>query len=198
MAEGFADAASQVRAVLRRPKRKQRRDAGGNTDVLQLARGGVRQVTEPCLSVGNQGNVAQAQMLAEALVVAENEELVLDDRAAQRPAELVALKLGDRTSIEEVARVEVAVAQELVNAAVKLVRAGCCDDTDLPARTFPIFGAIGVKDHIELAHGFHSEQLAARTARRDIDFRRACVLDAVEQVQVLLRTSSGDRKHVAE
>ena len=59
---------------------------------------------------------------ARALVRAEEEELVFDDRPADSAAELVALQrvLFGR---EEVARVQGAVAQELERAAVQFVRA---------------------------------------------------------------------------
>jgi hypothetical protein len=73
--------------------------------------------------VGLQRNVGHAEVLAIALVVAEEEELVLADGPAQRCAEVVALELGDARGIEVVARVEERVAQELVRGTVN---AGWC------------------------------------------------------------------------
>ena len=56
------------------------------------------------------------------LVAAEEEQLVLEHRAAERPAELVALEAVARRR-EEVARVEVVVADELEGVAAERVGA---------------------------------------------------------------------------
>src|SRR5262249_57181158 len=64
--------------------------------------------------------------VAQTLVVAENECLVFDNRAAERAAELVALAEWFTEGClvrEEIAGVEPAVAQEVVRGAVQLVGA---------------------------------------------------------------------------
>ena len=67
--------------------------------------------------------------------------------------------------VEEVARVERAVAQELVGGAVELVRAGGGDDVDLRAGTLAVLRAVGVLDHGEFAHRVHAQKLSAGSAR---------------------------------
>ncbi len=66
---------------------------------------------------------AQGSGGAEALVIAEDEQLVLDDGSAERTTELIAveLRLG---GVEERTGVERAVAEELEGRAVDLVGAG--------------------------------------------------------------------------
>ena len=64
--------------------------------------------------------------------------------AAERAAELVALKLGNRALVEVVARIERAVAEELECRAVQLIGAGSGDDADLRAVALAVAGAVGV------------------------------------------------------
>ncbi len=71
--------------------------------------------------VGDEGDIGEAEVLAVALVVGEEEELVLLDGAAERAAEVVALELGNLCLVEVVARVEGGVAEELVCGAVEVI-----------------------------------------------------------------------------
>ena len=71
--------------------------------------------------VGDEGDVGEAEVLAVALVVGEEEELVLADGAAEGGAEVVALELGDVGLVEVVAGVEGGVAEELVCGAVEVI-----------------------------------------------------------------------------
>ena len=119
MAEGLGDSAAEFRAVGHRPKRQQRFDGRIHANILLRARG-VGEIALARLVVRYQGHGAQAPVLPEALVVAEEEELVLPNRAAQRAAELVALKFGNRSGVEVVAGIESAVADELKCRAVEL------------------------------------------------------------------------------
>ena len=45
---------------------------------------------------------------------------------------------------------------------------------------------------------FDAEELAGGAAGGDVDQRRAGVLDAVEQVEIVLRAAAGDGEHVAD
>ena len=78
------------------------------------------------------------------------------------------------------------------------VGAGAGDDADLCAVALAVGGAVGVRDHVELAHGFNAEQLAAGAAGRDVDERSAGVFNAVEQEEVVLRSAAANGEHVAD
>ena len=89
--------------------------------------------------------------LAQAGVGAEEERLVLADGAAEGAAELVAVQRrgGER---EPRIGVQVVVAEELEQRAVKLVAAGARDDVDHAAGEASVFGAVAVGHHAELFH----------------------------------------------
>ena len=148
--------------------------------------------------VGDEGDVGDAEVLAVAFVVGEEEELVVPDGAAERGAEVVALELGDAGLVEVVAGVEEAVAEELVGGAVELVGAGGGDDGDLRAFALAVGGGVGVGDDVELADGVDAEELAGGAAGSDVDERGAGVLDAVEEEEIVLRAAAGDGEHVAD
>ena len=136
---------------------------------------------------GRSVTIGYAQVLAIALIVGEEEEFVLLDRAAQRCAEVIALELRNARGVKVVARVEVRVAQELIGRAVNSVGPRSGDDGDLCAGPLAVRCGVGVGDDVELAHRLYAEQLAAGPARRYVDQRRAGVLDAVQQVEIVLR-----------
>ena len=95
VAEGLCDSAAKFRTVLHRPQREQGRDGRIDADKLFPAfRVGQIALARPI--VGHERDGAQAPVLAEALVVAEEEELVFANWSAERAAELVALKFGNR------------------------------------------------------------------------------------------------------
>ena len=77
--EGFCDASGkaggreQFRAVLRRPEVEQARDSGAKRDGCERASGGVGQQAVACVRVGDEGDVGDAEVLAVALVVCEEE-----------------------------------------------------------------------------------------------------------------------------
>src|SRR5207244_4927488 len=74
------------------------------------------------LPVGNQRLNARRLTETQAFVIAEEESLVLANRSAEGPSELVALKGRPRThGIEKVSRVQRAVAQELKRGAMEAV-----------------------------------------------------------------------------
>src|SRR5580693_8750944 len=74
---------------------------------------GVRQLSQPDLVVGNDGDITQCQRLPESLVVSKNEQLVFLDRPAQRAAELVTTERRYRALVEKVFGIQIAVAKKL-------------------------------------------------------------------------------------
>ena len=147
--------------------------------------------------VGDEGDEGLAEVLAVAFVVGEEEELVLLDGAAERRAEVVALELGDAGAVEVVARVEEAVAEELVDGAVELVGAAGGGDGYLRAVALAVGGGVGVGDDVELANAIDAEELAGGPAGGGVDQRRAGVLDAIEEEEIVLRAAAGDGEHAA-
>ena len=73
------------------------------------------------------GQVAVSRNVPAALVVAEEEQLVLDDAASERPAKLIVNRVRDAAG-KNVPGLQVAVAMILEGAAVQIVAAGFeCD-----------------------------------------------------------------------
>ena len=71
-------------------------------------------------------------------------------------------------------------------------------DTHLSPRTLPILRAVSVGNYVEFTNGVDTEQLAAGAAWRQVDFGGACIFDPVQQEQILLRLSTGNREHIAD
>src|SRR5579871_3348057 len=119
-------------------------------------------------------------MLTETLVIAKDKSLVLLDRSADGSSEFVALKLRDIPEIEEISRVECAVAQEFIDRAVDFVGARGGYDAYLRSRSLSILSAVGAADHVELADSVDAQKLAAGTSRSNVDFRRPGIFDPVQ------------------
>ena len=122
--------------------------------------------------------------LAAALVVAEEERLVLEHRAAEGAAELILREIGlgtVRAVVEEVVRVEGIVAVELEAAAVQLVRTGLDLQVDYATQRAAEFRGIGGGLELELVQGID--------ARKDHDGLEPglVVVDAIEHVVVVAR-----------
>ena len=132
------------------------------------------------------------QLLTISLVVGEQECLVFLKRASRRLSELVSLKQGSGTQIEEIVGVERIVAQEFKGRAMPLIRAGLRDDRDLAARVFAVFGGVGIPENVEFPNGVDAKQLLARSTRLHVVFGRAGILHAVQEKKILLRPVSGD------
>src|SRR5215467_9581868 len=81
--------------------------------------------------------------LSQSLIIEQEERAVLDDRAADSSAELIAVELA-AFGQKEIARVELVVAQEFEGRAVKLVRAGFGHERDLAERGLAEFGGVRV------------------------------------------------------
>src|SRR4029077_9058459 len=108
---------------------------------------GARQNSEPRVGVRHERNVTQSQGLAKSFIIREQERLVLPDRAAQRTAENVALKVGNLRLIEKIPGVQRAIPQELVSIAMNLIGAGGGHDIDLCSGALAVLGAVRVRNN---------------------------------------------------
>src|SRR5206468_2796827 len=114
-----------------------------------------------------------SQTVTESLVVPEEEQTIFLDRPSDAAAKLVssersslALDAGQGTEIEDRSRIERAVPQEFKNRSMELIRSGLRDGGDLSAGAFSVFGRVGTRQNVELAHRVDSQQVAADAARR--------------------------------
>ena len=158
-----------------------------------LATAAVREVAS-----GTRVRSLRPESLAVAFVVRKKEGLILLNRPAQRSAELIALEVGNLRKVEEIPRVQGAVAQELIGVAVHLGCAGGCHDVDLGAGSFSIFGAIGVLHQGEFLHRVHAQKLSARPSRGVVDLGGAGEFHPVQEVKILLRAAARNCKHIAD
>src|SRR5437867_6160828 len=102
--------------------------------------------------------------MLEPLIGPEQEHPVLLDRASQSASKLVAFEgRSGNGVIEEVARVQRAVAQILERAPVDLVGPRGGHNGDLSSGPFPILGAVGVRENVEFPHRFYPQQLPSRS-----------------------------------
>ena len=69
---------------------------------------------------------------------------------------------------------------------------------DLRAIALAVGGGVSVADHVELVNAVDAQQLTGRAARSGIDQRRAGVLNAIQQEEIVLRAAPGDREHAAD
>ena len=160
----------------------QRIDGDGARRQDAVVRGGVRQPRQ----------VREREVLAQSLVAAEVEQLVLDDRTAGGRAELVAREWRRHAArIEEVRRVEFAVAQELEDRAVDGVRARLGDRADDAARGAPELRRVVVGLHAELFHRVDAEQDARHARRRLVG--NVGDVRAFEEIARHLGTRAADR-----
>ena len=121
------------------------------------------------LRVGRHHGVqVDALALPQSLVGGKEERAAAKDRAAERPAELVAIervRVG-RREFEEVARVERLVAEELVGLAAELVRSRARHQVDDRARHVPELGAERRIVDLELLDARHRRRKADRPERQ--------------------------------
>ena len=136
-----------------------------------------REIAAPHLGGRDRGNHGPALVLAQALVVAEEERLVAQQRSAERAAELMGVerRLGRR---EEVPRVERLVAVVLEQRSAELVGAGADAQVDDRAAEHAELGGRVVRLDLEFLQRFEW--------RRDVHegVERLVVRHAVEQVVV--------------
>ena len=139
-----------------------------------------------CGGAGNQRlHGRRFAAVAESLVGAENEQLVLDDRAAGGDAELILLQSGN-SRLEEVAGVEAVVAQKLPRRSVELVGAGFGHHGDLRAGVAPVLGREVVRQHAHFLHRVGRRVVHAGVARRIVE------VPAVEGEQVHVGAAAVD------
>ena len=150
----------------------------------------------PLLHRRHAGGARRAARDAGALVVREEEEPVLDHRAADVEAELVlrVARLGQRDEVvlgaevlvEVGVRVELLVAQVVVGRAAERIRPRLGRDRDRPARGAPVLRGVGARHDLELLDRVDRRARDLRRQLLDV-LRDRVVVDAVEQEVVLER-----------
>src|SRR5437762_7932832 len=118
--------------------------------------------------------------MPESLIVAEDKHAVFLDGSAGAGTELISPEWGNGCLIERIARVERAVAQELENRSMELIRSRLRHDSDLCTRPLAIFGRVGSAQHVEFAHRVDPQQGAADAAWRVRELARSRVFNSVQ------------------
>ena len=140
----------------------------------------------PTSSGWEQPTIAAGLADPQSLVVSKKEHLVLDDRAAQRKAELVLLVRLLAKLVEIVGGIEFFIAQELPNVAVDLICARLDDGIHDGAVAAAKFRAVGIGLDLELGDGVHRRLHHVGSPVEDVA-QVGVVVDAVEQEVVLQR-----------
>src|SRR6202035_1205530 len=104
--------------------------------------------------------------LAEPFVIHEEKGFDLLERAADRCAKHIALKLRNITVIEEDSHVQETIAQKFIRAAMEPIRTGGGDDIYLRPGALAVFGSIVVFHHGEFSDSIDAQKLTARSSRR--------------------------------
>ena len=97
------------------------------------------------------------EVLAKALVIAEEKCFVHPDRAAQGDSKLIALKGRGGAFVEVVGSIERVVAQKLVQGSVELVGPDSGDNQHLGPGPLAVFRTVGIAEHIELSDSIHAQ-----------------------------------------
>ena len=193
-----AAGAGQVRQLSQYFASERRGIGGGNRSVRGIELAGKRidhwngKIPGAVAGRRNAVEVENFRQLAEAFVVAEEEEPILDDWSADGSAELIALQQGlleGRGSLsEDVADgVQIGIAQELVSRAMKLVPTGARGYTDHRATGPPVLRAVVVGDDLELRHGI-GRRLRHLIGETLVAGAVGIVVDAIEQ-EVVIRAA---------
>ena len=127
-------------------------------------------------SCGHRGSDDATDELASALIVGEEEGLVSTDRTAEDEAELIAAKfgfigIGRSGRSEKIAGVQVFVAEELEDGAVKIVAAGFGGEIDDAAVESAECGGGIARLNVELAYGVNDGKEGDLT-RAQVEERR--------------------------
>ena len=135
--------------------------------------------------------------LAKTFIVAEDEEAILEDGSTGRGSEHVPFERRIRTisdSVKVRPCVKCAVSQELVHAAVELVRAGPADRVHNAARSASVFGRESARQDLEFLNGVHPQYEADNISGR----RHGVVVysDSIDAVIVERRALTRNR-HLA-
>ena len=134
------------------------------------------------------------QVLRQTLKVGEEERLVFLNGRAHRASELIACKARNRGAVKEIPRIQIVVANELIQRSMQLVTSALGDDGNLRPGVLAVFGIVGMGQYIKFADRIHAQQQPADAARCHIVFRRTRELYSIEEEQVLLRPVAGDGK----
>src|SRR5262245_28729720 len=135
--------------------------------------------------------------MPEPFIVAEEEHTIFFDGSARAGAELISAEWSDRTLIEEIPRIERAVAQKFEDRSMELVCSRLRDHIHLRACTLSILGGVCTCQYIEFADGVDSQQISAHAAGSDRKLARSAILDSIHQKQIFKRTPARHRKRIA-
>src|SRR6266478_282438 len=138
---------------------------------------------------GDRGELRQRLANAQTFVVSEKERLILDDRSAQRKAELVLLVGLLTKGVEGVGGVNLFVPQKLEHVAVDLVGPRFDDGVHNGAVAAAEFGIVRIGLNLKLGDGVHGRLHHIGCAIEDVAQVRV-VVDAVEQEVILQRASA--------
>src|SRR5262249_51459377 len=179
-------------AVGLREKRQIRPHGGTDRDAHGLRARGIAEY-RAIARVGRKGerDVRQSFDFAQLLIIRKKEGLVPGDRSSQRTAELIAVERR-LLRVEEVARVELAVAQKLKNASVKLVRARLKNGGHHAAGGSSILRRILVGQDAEFADRFHAEIHVQSAARAGVGV--VVHHQAVDQKDIARGPAAGNRE----
>ncbi len=139
---------------------------------------------------GHEVDVGGVQHLPDSFVIDEEEHFVLFDGSAQSSAELVAAERRRRAGVEEAARIQIAVAEELVERTVKFVgaRFGHGDNRSAVAA---ILGSKGTGQGLEFGDAVDAQRSAGHVAA-GIPLPPIQDIFAIQCVGVSFRTRPGD------
>ncbi len=136
------------------------------------------------------------QNLLDALVVHEEEHLVLLDRAAEGSTELVSAERRHRRAVEKSAGVEIAVAEVLVHRTVEIVRTRF-GDTDNGAAVAGILRAVSSGESLKLRYSVDAERGAGHIAA-GVALPPVQHVFAIESIGVPFRARTRDRVSVGD
>ena len=146
---------------------------------------------------GNPGDIRGREAFSGPFVTSEKERLVPENRSAERTAELVALEFRFRVSgriVEKVRRVEVVIAEEFKDRAVKGIGPGFRDRADNGSGLAAVFGGIIVGDDLEFFDGFRAGIGSGGPLGVA---RKVGVAHPVQEVNVLTASSARDAQRIA-
>src|ERR1700733_4306443 len=143
-----------------------------------------------CCQRGNGHLVGYAGRLTNPFVVREEEGAILQDRAADCSAKLIALEGWNAGRVEVVGCIQRAVAQEFVCGSMKRICSGTCNRTDDTRGGAAVLGRIVRSQYREFFDSIDSESAADDTARTAIGI--VVQADSIQAVAILLGAPSRD------
>ena len=150
-----------------------------------------RERSRPRRVVRHERRVGDAEIFLQPFDTGEEEEAVLANRTAGAGAELVpAERRRFGAAIEEVSRIEGAVAKELESGATQAVRPALGHEADHPAHRPSVVGRIGIGDDAEFLNGFDAQRRFRRRNRGGAGV--AAHVGAVKQVAVRSKAHAVD------